>query len=104
MQSDPDYPDYPNSEQVAQYLCSYVSHFGLDRFIRLGVNIEHLAPTKRSGQGGWSISLCDGQGAREEKYDRVLVTTGPFGRPFAPDIRGIEGFEGDVIHSRKYKG
>jgi cation diffusion facilitator CzcD-associated flavoprotein CzcO len=39
-----------------------------------------------------------------EEFDRVLVTTGPFSRPFVPKLEGIENYKGETMHSQQYKG
>ena len=41
---------------------------------------------------------------KKEEFDRILVTTGPFGRPFIPKIPGVDEFQGVTLHSQAYKG
>lgn len=51
----------------------------------------------------WAIRLKDREGERIEVFDRVVVTTGPHTKAWAPDIPGQEDFQGEMIHSQAYK-
>ncbi len=70
----------------------------------LGVTVLRIERASPSGPVKWAIKFRDKAGERVEVFDRVLVTTGPFERPFLPMIEGVDDFEGRVIHSQAYKG
>jgi dimethylaniline monooxygenase (N-oxide forming) len=52
----------------------------------------------------WNITLKDEQGERNEVFERVLVTTGPFGTPYTPKVPGMNDFKGEIMHAQAYKG
>jgi dimethylaniline monooxygenase (N-oxide forming) len=52
----------------------------------------------------WCVQLrLDDGTERSERFDKVLVATGPYARPFTPKIPGIERFRGQLMHVQAYK-
>ena len=95
-------PDYPPAEDVAKYIRSYADHFKLMDYCRLGVKIERLDRSEDRSQ--WAIDFTErGSNTRKEHFDRVLVTTGSFHKPFVPKIDGLEHFKGQVLNSQSFK-
>ena len=112
----------PTAPQFADYLHSYAEHFQLFPYIRLGVDIKRI---QRSGDGqAWEVvsrSRAMQKGAATEKdedgnesagddgkdmierYERLLVCTGPWTAPFAPNYPGREEYRGTILLSREYK-
>lgn len=91
-------PVFPNARQVAEYCEQYVDTFGLRDRIDLGERVLH---TERAAGGGWRVTTD--QGIRT--VDALVVATGTFGRPRGPEpeLRGLDRFQGDVLHVHDYR-
>ncbi|GAC1455974.1 MAG: NAD(P)-binding domain-containing protein [Candidatus Limnocylindrales bacterium] len=92
---DPELPDFPGRAAVLAYLERYAERSGLRARIRTGVAVRSVIPVA-AGHDGWEV---DG-----ERFGRVVVATGLFSRPVAPDLPGAEGFLGAVVHTAAYRG
>jgi len=91
-----EYPDYPNHQQVFDYIRSYARHFGLYEHIQFNTAIERIEPVA-SGDG-WRVKLFDGS---ERVYQGVVISNGHNWDPKFPDFPG--NFDGPVLHSAQYK-
>lgn len=96
---------YPNSwrnfavrrEEILEYVDSFVDGYALDGIIRYNTAVDTL--TYRGGQ--WQVELRDlttGQ-ASSELFDVVLTAVGTLNEPKYPDIEGLSGFQGRLIHT-----
>jgi cation diffusion facilitator CzcD-associated flavoprotein CzcO len=86
------YPDFPGRQQVYDYLQSYVKHFGFsiqERTKILKVSYNH----------SWQLET--NQGLIEATT--LVVATGIFNTPFTPQLKGLETFQGQTLHSQQYK-
>ena len=88
---------------MEQYLCDYAKHFSLEGHFRLNTEILLVSPAGVQEDRSWEITLRDAAGSRTEHFDKVLVTSGPWGKPFVPNLPGMEDFMGDITHARAYK-
>lgn len=89
-----DYPDYPNHEQVWEYLKSYARTFDLYRLIQFNTSVETI---ERAGEY-WDVTLDNGETRR---YKGVIIANGHNWDPKYPKYPGT--FDGPVIHSANYK-
>jgi len=86
-------PQYPSRDQVIRYLEEYARHFGLKpEFNRKAVGIERA-------NGRWRVATDSG--GYEAKH--VVFATGYACKPVIPDWPGMDGFEGEILHSSEYK-
>jgi hypothetical protein len=90
-------PMFPRFEEFRDYLRSYAKAFDLDQSIRLQTPIRRV----EGDDDRWRVVAGDG-GA--ESFDGVVVASGRFNQPRWPAIEGLEGFEGEVVHSFHYRG
>ncbi|OAR02162.1 hypothetical protein LLEC1_03500, partial [Akanthomyces lecanii] len=91
-------PSHASAADVQRYLESYAKHFDLDKRFRLGISVQKIRfedATKK-----WILEMADGA---SERFDKVVVSTGPTSHPNMPKIPGAERFEGDYIHSQAFK-
>jgi cation diffusion facilitator CzcD-associated flavoprotein CzcO len=86
---------FPTAEQVRGYLASYVARFELTPLIRLCTEVVNVS---RSGQG-FEVAVRGPDGPTSMRCDFVVVCAGTFSEPHVPDIRGVDGFAGTVLHS-----
>lgn len=77
---------FPTRAEVFDYLRRYATLFGLDVRTRFGTTVERL---ERAGDG-WLV----GHTAGVERFDRVVVASGRFHSPTAPDVPGLADFAG----------
>ena len=86
-------PRYPTRDQFIAYLESYAAAFDLRP--RFGQQVISLRPAN----GGWETTT------RDVRYDseNVVIATGYTRSPYVPTWRGLEDFEGEVMHSARYR-
>ncbi len=105
-------PDFPARAQVLGYLNDYATRFDLLKFIRLRSEVEAVAPSEHpnqhstGAQGDWKV-VHRTEGASEAKselFDGVMVCSGLYRSPVVPSYPGSEAFQGEILHSRSYKG
>lgn len=82
-----------SKDGVARYLDAYARHHGLD--VRLGVEAGRI---DRSN-GTWAVTTSDGS----IEANTVVVATGYNLVPRIPSWPGLRSFEGEVIHSSRYR-
>jgi dimethylaniline monooxygenase (N-oxide forming) len=97
------YPQYPDGQQIYEYLEAYSKHFGVFEHIRFGTEVVRICrPT--DGGSGWQIHIRrDGEMIPPERaFDFVVVCNGIFSIPEIPELPGRDEFEGNggvVLHS-----
>lgn len=98
----PSSPTYIPKEQFLQYLEDYVSHFRINPLYRRTVEV---AEYDNEGYGKWWVrARNEDSGEIEEYVGRFLVVaTGENCDPFVPEVEGLSGFNGKVIHSTGFK-
>lgn len=92
-------PVFPSAQQVGEYCEAYVDKFGLRERIELG---ERVISATRGTNGGWTVETS--RGVRD--VGALVVATGPFGKPRMPepDLPGVAGFQGEIMHVHDYRG
>lgn len=78
---------------VIRYLETYTAHHHID--VRTGVTVETIERTDT----GWLLRSPQG----EEHADTVIVATGYNHTPVMPDVPGIDGYTGELLHVRDYR-
>lgn len=101
--SDMEYPEgtplFPHSGIVLQYLQDFSAKFDLLHLVKFGCILKHL----ERGRTDYLLSFeCAGK-TFTEIFPKVVIATGRYNRPFTPDIKGIDSFQGDVLHTFEYK-
>lgn len=91
------YPDYPNRQQVKDYLEAYVDKNGLRDNIHLGCRVSKAT---RREDGKWDVVLENGS---RRLFDALAVANGHHNEPTVPDFIKNGTFTGTVTHSQKYR-
>lgn len=90
-------PDrYPTRDEVAGYLSAYAGQFGDS--IRTGERVETVAPVRECG---FVVMTASGV---ELHAGAVIAASGSFGTPYRPQLPGLDGFTGTVLHAAEYDG
>jgi len=88
-------PDrYPVRDEVVAYLSAYARQFGDG--VRLGERVETVA---LEGGGGFRVATSVGS---DLVAGAVIAASGSFGMPYMPQLPGLDGFTGTVLHSAQY--
>ncbi|KAM3469874.1 hypothetical protein MY5147_006753 [Beauveria neobassiana] len=91
-------PSHASAMDVQRYLESYAKHFDLEKRFRLGVSVQNIKYDESDKK--WVLKLA---GGASERFDKVVVSTGPTSHPNMPKIEGVERFTGEFIHSQAFK-
>ena len=85
---------FSTGAEIKQYAEDVADKYDVRRHIRFNSNVEGARWDEE--QALWRVSLADGQ----TLSSRFLITaTGFLSQPHTPDIPGIHGFEGRIIHT-----
>ncbi|MEL6343795.1 MAG: FAD-dependent oxidoreductase [Myxococcota bacterium] len=95
------YPDFPTHAQVRAYLEAYARDSGLHHRIRFGCALVGMA--QHGAAPRWRLQIRSGDHIESLVFDAVCVCTGNFARPHRPEIPGQESFQGEQLHSNRYK-
>ncbi|KAK9079460.1 hypothetical protein SSX86_001132 [Deinandra increscens subsp. villosa] len=90
------YPKYPSKNQFIAYLTSYADHFAIKPVFNQKVESAEF----EFGRGVWRVKT-EGGGGYESRW--LVVATGENAEALVPEIAGMEGFEGRVMHASEYK-
>jgi len=92
---------YPSHAVVKRYLEDYREIFGLSPYIKLNTTITRL---EYLAGKGYELTYSTGaNGAGSALFDRVIVASGRFNKPFMPQIAGLDRFTGKVWHAFNYR-
>ena len=89
------YPDFPGSTQMLQYLQDYAKHFGILNSIQFNSNIQNVVPIMN---GDWEVEI---EGRGKEIYHSVIIANGHHWHTRYPKMNGE--FTGEMYHSKDYK-
>ncbi len=90
-----DWPRYPHHSLVLKYLENFVTDFELNGVIRF---LESVTDVTRNSQWQVTTSLNNTM-----EFDAILVCNGHYTKPRIPQLKGIEHFKGEVLHSHNYR-
>ncbi|XAR61277.1 Indole-3-pyruvate monooxygenase [Bertholletia excelsa] len=97
------YPTYVPRKQFLDYLDDYVSRFKISPLYHRLVESASYDEVSRK----WIVkarNIGGGSGEVEEYSARYLVVaTGETSEEFVPEVEGLEGFTGEILHSTRYK-
>ena len=85
--------------EYQQYLQRFVRHFDLLRHIRFNTEVIEV----RRHNEGWQVRTRSGVLESTEYFDAVVACPGRFNVPFMPELPGIGGFKGEIIHALDYR-
>ncbi|XP_062087295.1 probable indole-3-pyruvate monooxygenase YUCCA10 [Humulus lupulus] len=97
------FPQYVPKNLFLQYLNDYVSHFQIRPVYRR--TVESAIYDEASGKWNVKARLNDLGDKNIEEYSGrfLVVATGETANPFVPEIKGLDGFAGEILHSTQFK-
>ncbi|GHJ89020.1 hypothetical protein NliqN6_5422 [Naganishia liquefaciens] len=101
-------PLFPRAHHVQDYLRSYASSHHLRPFIRFQTTVTRVYKRGaswiiESRHNGSADADAGADEVRVEAYDFCSVTNGHYEKASIPDIPGLAGFSGKIMHSRWYR-
>jgi len=85
--------EYPSREEVISYLCEYEK--------RYNVQVQRSTEVNIVRKKGGIFHMETTQGVMQAKS--VIAATGTWGKPFVPEIKGRDRFEGKQLHSAHFR-
>ena len=101
--------------EFCDYLERYIDHFGIRDSIQLNCKVTSAEYI----EGGWRVSWVRGnfsnghvfhpennhveEGTFTGEFTHLVVCSGLHQNPTIPDILGLESFNGEIVHSSKYR-
>lgn len=103
-----EWPNYLRQQQYLVYFQMYAKEFALEERIRFETTVFDVKPvtdlSQRAETDRWQVHYRDHKGSEQvEEFDFVMVCTGVNWDPRDINIPGLNGFPGDVIHSKDYR-
>jgi cation diffusion facilitator CzcD-associated flavoprotein CzcO len=88
---------YASQAEILAYLGQVTEQLGLHKHIRFGCEVQSMTFDERALC--WQLRLTQG-----ESFESHIVVSavGQLGRPFVPEIPGLDTFEGRVFHSARW--
>ncbi|CAM8966118.1 unnamed protein product [Rhodiola kirilowii] len=98
-----DFPEYPSKAQFIDYLESYARRFGISPQFNECVQSAKYDETC----GLWRVKTISSAGSIRSEVEYIcrwlVVATGENAEAVVPEIHGLAGFEGNVVHACEYK-
>ncbi len=85
---------FPTAKQYYRYLVKWVNEKKLP--IEKGIEVYRVGPR---ADGLWQVDSSAGR----ETYRAVIPATGVFDNPQLPQIAGMDGFTGEIMHARDFR-
>jgi len=100
-----DFPNYMHNSKLLEYLRMYADHFRLEQYIRFETEVMSVEQ-QLDGGGRWSVTTRktkDSSDTATEIFDGVMVCVGIHSKANMPSFEGQDEFQGELIHSFKYR-
>lgn len=93
-------PVFPAWPEVRDFMHAFARDNQLDKDVIFGKEVTKAYPTETNAGQRWVVETSDG---KQTLYRGVVWACGLQRTPYQPEINGLDDFEGEVIHSNKYK-
>jgi len=94
---------YPPRAVLFDYIEGRVKKAGVRDMIRFNSPVRHV--TYDDGEGVFHVTVKDHEKDEEytEDFDYVIVASGHFSTPNVPDFKGLDAFNGRVLHAHDFR-
>ncbi|KAF8317904.1 FAD/NAD(P)-binding domain-containing protein [Clavulina sp. PMI_390] len=98
-----DWPVFIPKDKMVGWLESYANIMELN--VWLESTVEPNSTVYDEASGTFTLKVRRGDGSvRELKTHHIVLATGQAGEPYVPSFKGLDDFQGVVMHSSSYKG
>jgi len=94
----PNWPAYIPKDKLANWFEAYAEAMELN----VWTGTAFLGGTYDDATGRWTVTVEGSDGKRTLNPRHVVMATGVSGIPFRPNIPGLDGFDGPVLHAGEY--
>jgi cation diffusion facilitator CzcD-associated flavoprotein CzcO len=95
-------PQFPLAWQIGQYLQRYMDRY-LSNHKGFTLITGHKVVKTRQVEQTWEVDVASDGITSTERFDKVIVATGFFGKPIIPDCVSGKDHTIPVIHSSAYR-
>ncbi|KAJ6172566.1 cyclohexanone monooxygenase [Penicillium chermesinum] len=96
----PGRPSYSPSEEIWQYFKDISNRFKLEKYIKFNSVVE--SATWDEEEGKWNLQIKTPEGPIADSCDILISASGVLNSWKYPDIPGLEGFKGKLMHSANW--
>jgi trimethylamine monooxygenase len=96
-------PSYPPRVALLDYICARANKYDLKPHIRFNSVVRNVSYHSQDNSFLVVVNNMNDNISYSERFDYVIVATGHFSVPHAPQLSGIESFEGRVLHSHDFR-
>jgi len=96
-------PSFPPREVLHDYITGRVEKSGVKKWVQCGHSVRTCVHDEAAGRFRLTVCNVETQQHRVEDFDWVFVCTGHFSTPSVPIFKGIDTFEGRVMHSHDFR-
>ena len=101
------YPDWIQNHfytvnDIKQYLDQYAKKFQLSSFIQNGSKVLSIQEEEKQWKVLIELQQDEEETKQSEKFDGVALCQGAFWKPKIPSIKGLDKFQGEILHSGQY--
>ena len=93
-------PVFPAWHEVRDFIQAFARDNDLEKNVIFDKEVTKAYPTETDAGQRWVVETADGQSTL---YRGVVWACGLQRTPYLPEIKGLKDFEGEVMHSSKYK-
>ncbi|MCJ0907486.1 NAD(P)/FAD-dependent oxidoreductase [Rhodococcus sp. ARC_M6] len=96
-------PSYPPREVLLEYIMGRVEKSDVRKYIRFNTAVHGVTYCDETEKFTVTVMDHDRGQLESNEFDYVIVATGHFSTPNAPDFDGLEQFPGRVLHAHDFR-
>jgi cation diffusion facilitator CzcD-associated flavoprotein CzcO len=97
-----DVPQFPLAWQVGEYLQRYMDRY-LTNHDGFKLRTSHKVTAARQVEEIWEVDVTSDGNTDTERFDKIIIATGFFGKPLMPACLSGNDHKVPVIHSSRYR-
>jgi trimethylamine monooxygenase len=94
---------YPPREVLWDYIQGRVQKANVRQYIRFNTVVKSVVYDDESGTFTLTSMDYDTDNLTSEIYDHVIIATGHFSTPYAPEFPGFDRFPGRILHAHDFR-
>ncbi|CAN8095980.1 unnamed protein product [Discula destructiva] len=94
---------YASAREICEYIQGAARRFGADRFVRLEHRVVDLGWDDGGKKWRFKVERADTGETFEDEAEVVIVARGALNDAKWPDLRGLDRFKGEIMHSASWK-
>ncbi|OLT32127.1 NAD(P)/FAD-dependent oxidoreductase [Rhodococcus sp. BGS-1C] len=96
-------PSYPPRAVLQDYIMGRVEQSDVRKYIRFNTAVRWVSYSQESEKFTVTVMNHDSHELESEQFDYVIVATGHFSTPNAPQFEGLDQFSGRVLHAHDFR-